>query len=94
MYYIRQEYKPTRITGSSTTVVASGRSLFHSVHFNTTPVLVSVYDALSVTGTPIAIIGSGTLVGAGEVFDYVCSTGITITTASGACDITVAACNN
>ena len=93
MDYIRQEWTPTRITGSGTVVVASGRSLLHSIHFNAPSGLISIYNALSVTGTPIAVLGSGTLV-SGEVLDWVFPTGITITSGAANTDITITAANN
>lgn len=93
MNYVRQEWTPTRITGSGTVVVATGRALLHSVHFNALSGSISIYNALSVTGTPIAVIGSGTLV-SGEIMDWVFPTGITITSAAANTDITVTAANN
>jgi hypothetical protein len=93
MYYIRQEYKPTRISGSPAVVVFSGRGLLHSIHINASSGRVDIYDALSVTGTPIAVIASGTLV-SGEILDYVCGTGLTISSPATSTDITVATANN
>lgn len=80
------------VTTSTTTLVKTGAGVLHAVIVNakgTVASAVTVYDALTATGTPIATIDSLNLSGTFS-FDIAFSTGLTIvTTGTVAPNITV-----
>lgn len=78
------------ITTSTTTLVKTGAGVLHAVIVNTKGTVasaVTVYDALTATGDPIAIIDSLNLSGTFE-YEVAFSTGLTVVT-TGAPNITV-----
>lgn len=85
-------YSHTAITTATTTLVKSGAGVLHAVIVNTKGTVastVTVYDALTATGTPVAIIDSLNLSGTFE-YDIIFATGLTIvTTGTAAPDVTV-----
>lgn len=85
-------YKYSTITTSTTTLVKSGEGKLHAVIVNTKGTVAStitVYDALTATGTPIAVIDSLNLSGTFE-YDINFSTGLTlVTTGTAAPNVTV-----
>ena len=87
---LRSDYgRPRGISTATTTVVKYGPGVLVSVILNETNAgAITIYDATSATGTPIATIAASAA--AGSVFPYLCqfTTGCTIVTA-GADDITV-----
>lgn len=89
-------YNYTNITTTATTSIKSGAGFLHSLTINT-PVatsVITIYDNIAASGTKIATITiPGTLVGEGPntaIYDVVYKTGLTISTATAASDITVA----
>lgn len=80
------------ITTATTTLVKTGEGVLHAVIVNTKGTVastVTVYDALTATGTPIAIIDSLNLSGTFS-YDIAFTTGLTIvTTGTVAPNITV-----
>lgn len=87
---LRSDYgRPRGISTATTTTVKLGPGVLVSVILNETNAgAITIYDAASATGTPIATIAIGAA--AGSVFPYLCqfSTGLVVVTA-GADDITV-----
>lgn len=86
---------PIALAAPTTTLVFSGKGLLHTITINK-PVaagVITVYDALTATGTPIAIITrAGTLLSDAPVsllYDAAISTGLCIVTSGAAQDISV-----
>ena len=90
MYIEGYDYKP--ISTATTTVVKAAPGLLHSVSVNakgTVASTVTVYDALTAVGTPIATIDSLNLAGT-FTFDANFSTALTIvTTGTAAPNLTI-----
>jgi hypothetical protein len=86
-------FTPVTITTATTTLVKSGAGLLHGITVNslgTVASTIEVYDALTATGTPLAIIDSLTLSGQ-FVYDLNFTTGLTlVTTGTVAPNLTVA----
>jgi hypothetical protein len=75
-------YTPEVITTATTTLVKSGAGLLHGVTVNslgTVASTIEIYDALTATGTPIAIIDSLNLSGQ-FLYDINFATGLTLVT--------------
>ena len=75
-------FTPVTITTATTTLVKSGAGLLHGITVNslgTVASTIEVYDALTATGTPIAIIDSLTLSGQ-FLYDLNFATGLTLVT--------------
>jgi len=75
-------FTPEVITTATTTLVKSGAGLLHGVTVNslgTVASTIEVYDALTATGTPLAIIDSLTLSGQ-FLYDINFATGLTLVT--------------
>lgn len=85
-------YTAITLAAPTTTVLRTTPGILHSITFNK-PVatgVVTVYDAASATGTPIAIITTpANPMPVTLIYDVRMETGITITTATAAQDITV-----
>lgn len=84
------------LAAPTTTVVKSGAGVLHTITLNK-PVassVITIYDNTSAAGTKIGTITlPGTLLTDGPhsaIYDVIFSTGLTIVTATGASDITVA----
>ena len=88
-------YTPITAAAPTTTTVKSSRGVLHSIVINT-PVassVITIYDNTAASGTKIGTITlPATLLTEGPysaLYDVVFTTGLTITTATGASDITV-----
>ena len=85
-------YNAITAAAPTTTVVKAGAGILHTITFNK-PVatgVVTIYDAASATGTPIAIITTpASPIPVTLTYDTAMGTGITIVTATAAQDITV-----
>ncbi len=85
-------YTYTPISTNTTTLVKSGAGRLHTITINTKGAsanTVTVYNALTATGTPIATIDSTVTYGT-LIYDCQFSTGLCIVTATGTCaDMTV-----
>ncbi len=100
MEYIRAELKPQRITGSSATVVSSGRSFLGSIWLNGLNGSLYIYDmaaitspGFGITASAIAVVSSSTIVLAHD-YNYVMANGIIIVSSVAGNDFTVASANN
>ena len=86
-------FTPVAITTATTTLVKSGAGLLHGITVNskgTEASTIEVYDALTATGTPLAIIDSLNLSGQ-FLYDLNFATGLTlVTTGTVAPNLTVA----
>lgn len=95
MDYIRSELSPQRITGSSVTVVKTGRAFLGNIRLNAPSGAITIFDGIAggAQASAIGIIASGTLVLSHD-FGWVMAGGITITTPNANSDFTVASANN
>jgi len=87
-------FKFTNINSNATTVVKASPALLHTITINKAGAAantITVYNNTAGSGTVIALIdGAGVAAGRTLIFDVVCTTGLTIVTATGtAADITV-----
>jgi hypothetical protein len=96
MEYIREEYSTQRITGSSVTTLVTGRGMLHSINLNASSGSVLIFDGLAagISGSAIAIVGSGVAAVPPLEFNYIVASGLTISTPAANTDITVAFSKN
>lgn len=86
-------YRNITAAAPTTTVVKTGAGILHSITFNTptATAVITIYDNTSAAGTKI---GTITVPASPQavtlMYDVVFGTGLTFTTATAACDITVA----
>lgn len=90
MPYIRLEYKPTRITGSSVTTIAA--RLLHSLCINSPSGVIKIWDSSTVgaDASAISIIGSNAAVLSDPQLDWTITSGsVTFSTPNANSDFTV-----
>lgn len=92
MAYNTNQYQSVNITGQSTTVVATGSGILHTITFNkpTATAVVTMYDNTAASGT---VLGTITIPASPMpvtlTYDIRFGTGLTITTGTASSDITV-----
>ncbi len=84
MSYNNREYIPTHIgTGTTTSLVFSGKGILHSIVVNSsTAVIVGAFDALTNASGTVALLKASVAEGPYE-YDAVCANGLFITTGVG-----------
>lgn len=88
-------YANITLAAPTTTVIKSGTGILHTITINkpVASAVITIYDNTAASGTTIGTITlPGTLVSEGPysaIYDAFFTTGLTITTATAACDITV-----
>lgn len=86
------EYQPTNITGQSTTLIATGRGVLHTITFNkpTATAVVTVYNNIAASGTKIATITvPASPMPVTLTYDVSFGIGLTVVTGTADSDITV-----
>ncbi len=80
MAYNNREYIPTHITGSTTTLVFSGKGTFHGIVVNaTTGTAIGIFDGITTNVGTIALMKSSIVENFYD-FDAVCANGLFLTT--------------
>lgn len=85
------QYNNITLAAPTTTTVKAGSGVLHSIAINTPAATgtITIFDSLSGAGTKIGTITSTGTIPAVLIFDVLFKTGLTLTTATAAQDITV-----